>query len=181
MTEKDRIIDAILEIELQMFLTVNPMQTSGCQEDPESFKLHRRAQFAPWSEEALGSYLEDLHAAQAQGDNLMRRKYARMQGLLPPAESSPVLEEIVRLKMDWQRAMFRDYPTVMSGASAHGREHTGANDLLRDLRARRARNLLHPNPGTAPPGPAGDAGPRREPVGKGLRPHRSGERLRIAR
>jgi hypothetical protein len=87
-TEKDRISEAILEIELRMFFTVNPVQTSGCQEHPESFKLHRRAQFAPWSEEALGSHLEDLHAAQAQGGNLMRRKYARMQGLLPPAESS---------------------------------------------------------------------------------------------
>jgi len=116
MTEKDRIIDAILDIELRMFLTVNPMQTSGCQEYPESFKLHRRAQFHPWTEEALGSYLEDLHAAQEHGENLMRRKYARMQGLLPPTEDQPVLDEIVRLKMDWQRAMFRNYPAVMSGA-----------------------------------------------------------------
>jgi hypothetical protein len=116
MTEKERIIEAILDIELQMFLTVNPVATSGCQEYPESFKLHRRAQFHPWSEEALGSYLDDLHAAEEHGDNLMRRKYARMQGLLPPAESGPVLEDIVRLKMDWQRAMFLDYPAVMSGA-----------------------------------------------------------------
>jgi hypothetical protein len=126
MAEKDNIIDAILEIELQMFLTVNPQQTSGCQEHPESFKLHRRAQFAPWSEEALGSYLEDLHAAQAHGKNLMRRKYARMQGLLPPVENSPVLEEIVRLKMDWQRAMFRDYPAVMAGARPLTAESTRA-------------------------------------------------------
>jgi hypothetical protein len=116
MTEKERIIEAILEIELQMFLTVNPVTTSGCQEYPESFKLHRRAQFHPWSEEALGSYLDDLRQAKERGDNLMRRKYARMQGLLPAAESNPVLEEIVRLKMDWQRAMFRNYPAVMSGA-----------------------------------------------------------------
>ena len=126
MTEKDRIIDAVLEIELRMFLTVNPMQTSGCQEYPESFKLHRRAQFHPWSEEALGSYLEDLHAAEEQGDNLMRRKYARMQGLLPEAEGNPVVEEIVRLKMDWQRAMFRDYPAVMSGARPLTDESTRA-------------------------------------------------------
>lgn len=126
MTEKDRIIEAILEIELQMFLTVNPERTSGCQKHPESFKLHRRAQFAPWSEEALGSYLEDLHAAQTHGENLMRRKYARMQGLLPPVESSPVLEEIVRLKMDWQRAMFRDYPAVMAGARPLTAESTRA-------------------------------------------------------
>ena len=126
MNEKDQIIDAILEIELRMFLTVNPMQTSGCQEYPESFKLHRRSQFLPWSEEALASYLEDLRAAEERGENLMRRKYARMQGLLPPAESGPAIEEIVRLKMDWQRAMFRDYPAVMSGARPLTDENTQA-------------------------------------------------------
>jgi hypothetical protein len=116
MSEKDRIIDAILEMELQMFLTVNPQPTSSCQEYPESFKLHRRAQFHPWSEEALGSYLDDLHQAKERGDNLIRRKYARMQGLLPPAAGDPVLEDILRLKLDWQLTMFRDYPAVMSGA-----------------------------------------------------------------
>ncbi len=126
MTEQEKLIDAILEIELRMFLTVNPVQTSGCQEYPESFKLHRRAQFQPWSEEALGSYLEDLHAAEELGENLMRRKYARMQGLLPPAEESPVVEEIVQMKMDWQRAMFRDYPAVMSGARPLTDESTRA-------------------------------------------------------
>ena len=116
MNEKDQIIDAILEIELQMFLTVNPQPTSSCQEHPESFKLHRRAQFHPWSEEALGSYLDDLHQAKDRGDNLMRRKYARMQGLIGSENTNPLVDEIVRLKMDWQRAMFRDYPAVMSGA-----------------------------------------------------------------
>ena len=126
MTEQEKLIDAILEIELRMFLTVNPVQTSGCQEYPESFKLHRRAQFQPWSEEALGSYLEDLHAAEEQGENLMRRKYARMQGLLENAADNPVVEEIVRLKMDWQRAMFRNYPAVMSGARPLTDESTRA-------------------------------------------------------
>jgi hypothetical protein len=78
MTAKDRTIEAILEIELQMFLTVNPEPTSGCQEHPESFKLHRRAQFAPWSEEALGSYLEDLHAGGA------RNAFRAHPGTSPP-------------------------------------------------------------------------------------------------
>jgi hypothetical protein len=116
MSEKDRIIEAILEIELQMFLTVNPLQTSSCQEYPESFKLHRHAQFHPWSEEALGSYLDDLHQAKERGDNLMRRKYARMQGLIGSENTNPLVDEIVRLKMEWQRAMFRSHPAVMRGA-----------------------------------------------------------------
>lgn len=114
MSEKERLIEAILKIELRMFLTVNPVRTSACQEDPDGFRLHRRAQFLAWPEETLQSYLEDLRGADERGENLMRRKYARMQD--PPAESGPELEKIVSLEMDWQRAMFRDYPAVMSGA-----------------------------------------------------------------
>lgn len=116
MSEKDRIIEAILEIELAMFLTVNPQPTSSCQEYPESFKLHRRAQFFPWSLETLGSYLEDLREAQAIGENLMRLKYARMQGLIAGEHPHPLIEEIIRLKIDWQKEMLRKYPGVMSGA-----------------------------------------------------------------
>jgi len=160
MSEKVQIIEAILEIELRMFLTVNPVQTSRCQDHPESFKLHRRSQFLPWSEETLASYLQDLREADGRGENLMRRKYARMQGLLPSAESSPVVEEIVRLNMGWQRAMFRDYPALMSGARPLTDENTRSQVisfetyargeletysvrtlelLLRDLRAMQAR------------------------------------------
>ena len=114
MSEKERLIEAILEIELRMFLPVNPVRPSAGQDAPAGFRLHRRAQFLPWPEETLASYLEDLRAADGRGENLMRRKYARMQG--PRAENGPDLEEIVSLEMDWQRAMFRDYPAVMSGA-----------------------------------------------------------------
>ena len=61
----------------------------------------------------------------------MRRKYARMQGLLPDADGSPVVEEIVGLKMEWQREMFRKFPGVMSGrAPAHRRRRPGADDLV---------------------------------------------------
>ena len=116
MTENDRIIEAIQEIELAMFLTVNPTPTSSCQEYPESFKMHRRAQFAPWSLETLTSSLDDLHAAQDSGKNLMRLKYARMQGLILCLNANPLIDEIVRLKIDWQKEMFRRYPAVMSGA-----------------------------------------------------------------
>jgi hypothetical protein len=81
----------------------------------------------------------------------MRRKYARMQGLLPPAESGPVIEEIVRLKMDWQRAMLRDYPAVMRGARPLTDENTQAQMTSFETYARgeletysaRTRELLH--------------------------------------
>jgi hypothetical protein len=116
MIEKERVIDAILEIELAMFLTVNPQKTSSCQESPESFRLHRSAQFSTWSPETLRSYLEDLLSAQGDGKNLMRLKYARMQGLEPSRNAEPIVDEIVRLQIVWQKEMFRKYPALMSNA-----------------------------------------------------------------
>lgn len=116
MSEKESLIEAILEIELEMFLSVNPQKTSTCQEHPESFRMHRRAQFASWSQETLSSYLEDLREAKDGGRNLMRIKYARMQGLIEGGETSPLVEEILRLSLGWQKEMFRKYPGIMSGA-----------------------------------------------------------------
>lgn len=116
MNKRDHVIETILAIELEMFLTVNSRKTSGCQEYPESFKLHRRAQFAPWSAQTLTSYLNDLQAAQAAGRNLMRVKYARMQGLVESENAHPLIDEILRLTTGWQKEMFRKYPDIMNGA-----------------------------------------------------------------
>lgn len=116
MEKRDHIIEAILEIELAMFLTVNSRKTSGCQDYPEEFKLHRRAQFAPWSMQTLSSYLGDVQAAQSAGINLMRQKYARMQGLAGNENPHPIIDEILPLMMDWQEEMFRKYPGIMNGA-----------------------------------------------------------------
>ena len=46
MTQRDDTIARILEIELEMFLAVNGADNTSCQEHPDAFKLHRRAQFA---------------------------------------------------------------------------------------------------------------------------------------
>jgi hypothetical protein len=116
MTAKERIIDAILEIELVMFITINPQKTGCYQKYPDSFRLHRRAQFLPWSLETLGSYLEDLRDAQDINNNLIRLRYARMQSLIPRQNASPVIDEIVRLKMYWQNEVYQKYPAVMNDA-----------------------------------------------------------------
>jgi hypothetical protein len=116
MNEKERVIDAILEIELVMFLTVNSQKTSSCQAYPESFRLHRRAQFSAWSPKTLASYREDLLEAQDAGKNLMRLKYSRMQGLVPSPNSDPIIDDIVRLQIIWQNEMFRKCPALMSNA-----------------------------------------------------------------
>lgn len=116
MTERDQTVAQILEIELKMFLAVNGEDSSSCQEHPDAFKLHRRAQFAAWSLPTLWSYLDDLRLAQGSNENLMTLKYARMEGLVPRANANPRIDEIVRISMAWQAEMIQKYPALMSGS-----------------------------------------------------------------
>jgi hypothetical protein len=120
MSDKGALIDSILEIELEMFLPVRARGKSVCQDHPESFLLHRRAQFASWSPAALMSYLRDLQKAKRDGRNLMTYRYARMENLVPGEKRKPViaeiLEEIVNVQFAWQKEIVDEYPALMAGA-----------------------------------------------------------------
>jgi hypothetical protein len=107
--------EQILELELAMFLTVPTTHPYGCQQDPENFKLHRRAQFAAWSIPTLESYLIDLQRAKADGRNLPAIKYARMDNLLPCENASPFIDAIVDLALSGQKQFVADYPCLMRG------------------------------------------------------------------
>lgn len=45
----------------------------------------------------------------------MRLKYARMQGLVESAGTNAIIDEIVRMTIDWQKEMFRKCPGIMGG------------------------------------------------------------------
>lgn len=111
----ENIIEKILAKELKMFLSVPSVRKSSCQDYPESFKLHRRAQFSCWSKETLKSYLNDLEKAEEKGKNLMTQKYARMDNLIPLLNSNPLIDRIVEYQRAWQRSMMKKYPGIMSG------------------------------------------------------------------
>lgn len=115
MTDRDQTVADILEIELEMFLAVNGEDRSSCQEHPDAFKLHRRAQFAAWSLETLSSYLDDLRGARAAHQNLMVIKYARMEGLIPRTNANPLIDEIARISVTWQAEMIKQYPALLRG------------------------------------------------------------------
>ena len=116
--EKEKLIAQIIEIELDMFVSVRSRYPVECQEDPEGFRVMRSAQFVAWSEETLQSYLSDLKNAVHDGRNLMTLKYARMENLIPPLHENPqidnMLNEIVMVQMAWQKEMFSKYPALMS-------------------------------------------------------------------
>jgi hypothetical protein len=120
MSDKGTLIDRILEIELEMFLSVKARRKSGCQDHPDSFRLHRKAQFSAWSPSTLLSYLGDLQKAEREGRNLMTYKYARMENLIPGGTRGPgiaeILEEIVGAQIAWQKEFAEEYPALMRGA-----------------------------------------------------------------
>jgi hypothetical protein len=116
MSQKEVLISKILDLELEMFLTVPTEQKASCQEYPDSFRLHRRAQFSVWSEDTLRSYLKDLEKAETDGINLMTIKYARMDNLIPCRNNNPLIQKITSVQYRWQQEMFCKYPHLMKGA-----------------------------------------------------------------
>jgi hypothetical protein len=116
MQTKQELLDRITEIELEMFLSVQARGEASCQNHPDTFLLHRKAQFTPWSEDSLKSYLNDLNKAKQAGVNLMTLKYGRMENLIPEQNTHPLIEKIVSIQFKWQRELFEKYPRFMAHA-----------------------------------------------------------------
>ena len=116
MSRKRDLIEEILNIELEMFLNVRSLQKASCQEDPDSFRIVRMAQFLSWSEDTLDNYLNCLRLAIKEGRNLMTEKYARMEGLISRPNKNPLIEKILSVQYAWQKEMFEKYPNLMRGA-----------------------------------------------------------------
>ena len=114
MSDKRKWIERILDLELNMFLNVRSEVPVSCQDNPDGFRLHRRAQFSVWSEETLRSYHDDLLDAEQQGRNLMTLKYARMENLIPPLTVNPIIDAIVQMALEAQRVMLVRYPNILS-------------------------------------------------------------------
>jgi len=128
MGAKEKLIDRIIEMELEMFLAVPADGIYSCQQNPEGFRLHRRAQFSIWSEDTLQSYHDDLEQAGKDGLNLMTVKYARMEGLIAGVNFNPQIEKIMAIQIQWQQDMIERYPHLMAGA----RHLTGSDDATAD-------------------------------------------------
>lgn len=112
---KNRIIHKILDIEVDMFRRVPTGEEPSCRAHLDDMKLHRRGQFSVWSVETCESYLEDLKAAEERGENLMTIKYARMDNLIPPYSSNPLIDTIVDRYVEWQEEMIEKFPNIMRG------------------------------------------------------------------
>ncbi len=116
MADREKLIRQIVESELRMFLTVPADGVYSCRQQPDNFRLHRRVQFAIWSDDTLSSYLNDLEQAEKEKRNLLTMKYARMDDLLPRENFNPLIDTIADIQYQWQQEMFSTYPHLMAGA-----------------------------------------------------------------
>jgi hypothetical protein len=134
MFEKDNLIEKIMQLELNMFLTVPTQYPASCQENPDTFCLHRGAQFSVWSEETLCSYLDDLSRAIEQGNNLMTLKYARMENLIPPLNANPIMDMIVEMELEAQQEMLSRYPNFLGRGRPLENDNVGVTSFKTYLR-----------------------------------------------
>jgi hypothetical protein len=108
----DELVREIISIELRMFLTVQTSGPTTCQEQPETFKLMRRAGFHVLSTETLESYLQDLEEALDENRNLVTLKYARIDELIPCLNDNPIIGKIVEIEERWFKELEKKYPST---------------------------------------------------------------------
>ncbi len=116
---REELLREITDIELRMFLAIEPTVPSACQEQPETFKLMRKAGFYVLSNETLESYLEDLQEALEENRNAMELKYARIDDLIPCLNNNPIIDKIVEVEGRWLKELAERYPLTFKGRAEY--------------------------------------------------------------
>ncbi|MBE0480223.1 MAG: DUF4125 family protein [Dehalococcoidia bacterium] len=115
--EHERLLKQVVDLELRMFLALEPAIPSACQEQPQTFKLMRKGSHYVLSEDTLKSYLADLEEAVDENRNLMALKYARIDNLIPPLSENPLIDTIVEIEGRWLAELAVKYPLTFKGRS----------------------------------------------------------------
>jgi hypothetical protein len=136
---KDMLIKKIVDLEWEMFSTVNSDDNGPCCDgDSQAFRIMRVAQFQAMSMAVLESYNTDLCEAKKQGRNLMTEKYGRMMAFTAPQEYAEIKDKIPKIEetakeyiaeilvilIDWEVAFRDEYPLL----AMQGRDSTTKSD-----------------------------------------------------
>ena len=120
-------IDKVIAEEWSQFDKVeNEGGRADCQDDYETFRIMRKAQYMTWSKEMLESFYADLIVAKNSGWNLIMEKYARMMQSTNPLgyarleKDLPVInedririqEEIIKIQVGWMEDFAKLYPKL---------------------------------------------------------------------
>lgn len=80
-------LQRLIRLEWEEFQNVhNKGSRAPCQDDRKTFWIMRSSLFAPWSEEMIDSWYDDLLTARAEGHELVAEKYAWMMERTAPEE-----------------------------------------------------------------------------------------------
>ena len=103
---------------------------ASCQNNWPTFKVMRMSQYKTWDEEMLLQYLADFQISYSNGRNMIEEKYARMMASTAPEqyakfadklpaiskEKSIIMEEIIRLQVQWMEEFAAQYPGLADNA-----------------------------------------------------------------
>ena len=131
---ENRIERLALMIAKTEFAAFDKVQNEGgrasCQNNWPTFKVMRMSQYLTWDEEMLLQYLADFKINYEKGRNLIEEKYARMmESTAPeqyarfkeslsiiPGEKRVIMEEIIRLQVQWMEEFAMQYPGLAQNA-----------------------------------------------------------------
>ena len=114
MDRKTKTIRQILNGEYLMYQKVPTEYPNQGLEPEAGFRLTRGSVFETWSQETLDAYAKHIGEAMSSGRNLMTEKYARMDDLIPPPNTNPIIDSIVKIEADWQSDLRRRYPHFLA-------------------------------------------------------------------
>lgn len=137
------LVNELVSLEWKAFDKVqNEGGRADCQDDFNTFSIMRKSQYMTWTDEMLRSYIGDFRRANQRGWNLITEKYGRMMESTAPLRfaeiknsfpelpevKKEIIEEIVKIQIDWMEAFAGKYPKAAGNArTIHTIEDTPFN------------------------------------------------------